>query len=480
MKISHIKSTENNIVLIFVLTLIKFYIFMRFFNALIICLFAFTDYSQETFQIHAKIKDLPSKKIWLISINGDKQKLIDTTYSDNKGTISFNIRPNLPVGLYHIVLDYDKYLELVFNQENISLTSELFELIDSTKIIESEENKVLYQHLKYEKMMNQKMLRLKEVMDEFGLHQKISKLCLKEYKNYIKQKTKNYSNIEVSYPKFYSTALIKARLKKEVLPNLPPQEKLNYLKNHFWDNYDFANISLTSSDALSQKLIDFLELYSSKDYSIEKQERAFIEACDFVLPKTKSSQKVYEFTLDFLVRGFEHFGFEKVLKHLSDNYTIETSCENDARKTSLQKKLDSRKSSMIGIKSPEIVIQKINGETFKLSELESTQTLIVFYASWCSHCRDDLPTLNDWYKEFTTKYPNSLKIVAISIDTDKKEWQNFVEQNQFDFIHVSELKGWESKTTDDYNVYATPTFFLLDKDKNILQKTNILKELIQY
>jgi hypothetical protein len=41
------------------------------------------------------------------------------------------------------------------------------------------------------------------------------------------------------------------------------------------------------------------------------------------------------------------------------------------------------------------------------------------------------------------------------------------------------LKGFGGKSADDFNIYATPTMFLLDREKKILSKPISLMELEQ-
>ncbi|MCD4729534.1 MAG: TlpA family protein disulfide reductase, partial [Bacteroidales bacterium] len=128
----------------------------------------------------------------------------------------------------------------------------------------------------------------------------------------------------------------------------------------------------------------------------------------------------------------------------------------------------------VGKKAPEFVITDINGTELNLKDIKSDYTLLLFWASWCSHCADALPKIHDI---FTGTERKDLEILAISLDTEKEEWVNAVELLDFTWTNCSELKGWDSKVAIDYNVYATPTMFLLDKKKNILAKPITFNEL---
>jgi hypothetical protein len=69
--------------------------------------------------------------------------------------------------------------------------------------------------------------------------------------------------------------------------------------------------------------------------------------------------------------------------------------------------------------------------------------------------------------------------MAISTDTSKTEWTKYLKEEKLDWINVSELKGFNSKAADDYNIFATPTMFLLDKEKKIVAKPISYRELDQ-
>ncbi|MBI5219771.1 MAG: redoxin domain-containing protein [Bacteroidia bacterium] len=94
-----------------------------------------------------------------------------------------------------------------------------------------------------------------------------------------------------------------------------------------------------------------------------------------------------------------------------------------------------------------------------------------------------MPEIKKITDEFNFKLETSnLKLitVAVSLDSDYAQWQKFVtENNLLSFLNFSELKGWKGGVSKQYNVYATPTMFLLDKDKKIIAKPLITDELKQ-
>jgi hypothetical protein len=67
----------------------------------------------------------------------------------------------------------------------------------------------------------------------------------------------------------------------------------------------------------------------------------------------------------------------------------------------------------------------------------------------------------------------------VSLDTSRTEWTSFLKEQKLNWLNGSELKGFNSVSSDEYNIFATPTMFLLDRDKKILAKPISYRELDQ-
>ena len=87
-----------------------------------------------------------------------------------------------------------------------------------------------------------------------------------------------------------------------------------------------------------------------------------------------------------------------------------------------------------------------------------------------------MPKLKTWYDKQKEK---KLEVIAVSLDTSRNDWASFVKKEKLNWINVSELKGYLGKAEDEYNVYATPTMYLLDREKKIIAKPITWRELEQ-
>ena len=69
---------------------------------------------------------------------------------------------------------------------------------------------------------------------------------------------------------------------------------------------------------------------------------------------------------------------------------------------------------------------------------------------------------SNWIKE------KKFEVIAVSIDTTRTDWLNFVRTNNLNWINVSDLKGWSGQATSNYYIYATPTMFLIDRERRLI------------
>lgn len=98
---------------------------------------------------------------------------------------------------------------------------------------------------------------------------------------------------------------------------------------------------------------------------------------------------------------------------------------------------------------------------------ESKITILDFWASWCTPCMNEMPNLVNIYDNYSD---DGLQIVGVSLDNDKKSWQNAVEAMGMKWVQVSDLKGWESAAAQLYQVDAIPHTIILDNEGHILAK----------
>lgn len=108
--------------------------------------------------------------------------------------------------------------------------------------------------------------------------------------------------------------------------------------------------------------------------------------------------------------------------------------------------------------------------SLKLSSLKGKYVLIDFWASWCGPCRKENPNVVKTYNKYKD---DGFTVLSISLDTDQQKWLGAIQADGLIWPnHVSDLGGWNSKVSRQYNVSSIPFTMLIDAEGNIVQ-TNL-------
>jgi cytochrome c biogenesis protein CcmG, thiol:disulfide interchange protein DsbE len=67
----------------------------------------------------------------------------------------------------------------------------------------------------------------------------------------------------------------------------------------------------------------------------------------------------------------------------------------------------------VGEPAPPLLVPQLDGHAFDLAKLHGKVVLINFWATWCSPCRIEMPTLNAFYRRY---HARGLEVLGLSID----------------------------------------------------------------
>jgi thiol-disulfide isomerase/thioredoxin len=260
-----------------------------------------------------------------------------------------------------------------------------------------------------------------------------------------------------------------------VEPVFDPSEGVSYdtfMRQHYFEPVALRDPSLINTNIYTHKVVNYLGFYRSPYASQTEQEDLFIEAIDVIMQNVDYNQEVYDFILNYLIEGFERFKMEKVLVHIAD-FHLSGECETDNKKI-MEQRLMAYQAMAPGKKVSDFVLPDQYNKAHRLSEIDSDYVLLVFWASWCPHCSQLLPRLKKWHEEEASQ--TGFEIVTVSIDTSRFEWEEYLMLNEMPWVNLFEQSGWEGKVARQFNIYATPTMFLLDKQRKILAKPLTFRE----
>lgn len=445
------------------------------------------NYEKKDFKVSGKVKGILSDSVKLLSFYGHQTTIIDTAKVDGDGHFTFKLGKETPPGIYRILLGKsiraqflgggDQFVDLIFAYEDIDFETHFDLPFDSMKVVKSDENKLYYEYLLKKDETLRKLEILQQSLQHYPRSDDFYKVLAKEFDNVYNNFDDYINNIINRNPGKIIAKVVDFEKRPYTDPLLPKKLRDKQARESFFGEKDFTDTLLLFTDLIPAKIIRYLSLYRDETYSQEVQEAEFINAVDVIMAHTTTHDEITNSILNYLIEGFEQFDMETALLHIYDNYVIGNACFDDDRMASLKDRTEAIRRMGTGQPAPDFSLTDVKGRKIGLHDIDAAHTLIAFWASWCAHCTSVMPELHTLYETTDRK---DLEVVSIALENEKNEWLDYIQTHNFSWIDYSSIKGWDCPIARDYFIFGTPTFLLLDKNKNILAKPLNIRDLKTY
>lgn len=423
---------------------------------------------------------LVNQPIKLEGFNGLKTYPISSSIIDENGNFKLNYA-KVDYGVGYLRSADEKPLFVILSGEDIEIVGEALSYTETIKITKGQENQWFEQYAQEHPRREQALsawVYLEKIysLDSLFAVQKTPVQAIQKEKQRIKNEDANFldqlpkeSYVSWFLPtrKLVSSAATVAQYRPEEIPaTIAAFRALDYtdqrlyksglfkdaIESHFW----LLENSGKSLDSV------FLEMQRSIDAMFEKL--VFDEA------------KLNEVT-DYLFDLLERHSLHQASEFLALKVLNEVSCTIDS---DLAKQLETYRAMKKGNIAPDIAFKGDNfGSAYskgnfpkKLSDIPSKYTVVVFAASWCPKCKEEVPEIAKHYPKWKE---NDVEVVLVSLDERKEDYRNFVKD--LPFIATCDFQKWNSPIVNDYYVFGTPTMFLLNEKREILLRPNSVKQM---
>ncbi len=149
----------------------------------------------------------------------------------------------------------------------------------------------------------------------------------------------------------------------------------------------------------------------------------------------------------------------------------------DARLQQIKKRNDLTLETSVGKPFKDFEMADTEDGVHKLSEYIAANkvTLVDFWASWCGPCRAEMPAVKAAYEAYKDK---GFGIVGVSLDNNKEAWLAAIKNLGMEWVHLSDLQGWNCAGAKLYGVNSIPATVLIAQDGTIIAR-NLRGEAIQ-
>lgn len=121
--------------------------------------------------------------------------------------------------------------------------------------------------------------------------------------------------------------------------------------------------------------------------------------------------------------------------------------------------------------APELTLNRLEGGNARLSDYRGKWVLLNFWATWCSPCVAEMPSMEEFSKKFKTK---NMVVLAVSVDRGGPDKvKRFVKQYglTFEIFHDP-----DSEASNRYGVSSLPSTFVINPKGEIVSQADGMRE----
>ena len=117
---------------------------------------------------------------------------------------------------------------------------------------------------------------------------------------------------------------------------------------------------------------------------------------------------------------------------------------------------DRRLPPTVGSPAGDFTLERLDGETVQLSDLQGKAVLVNFWATWCVPCRAEMPLI----EQYAQQYGDQLVVLGVNYAESPRAVADFVAEVGITFPILLDRDG---RTADSYFVRSYPATFFIDQ-----------------
>ncbi|HEX8461856.1 MAG TPA: thioredoxin-like domain-containing protein, partial [Segetibacter sp.] len=274
-------------------------------------------------------------------------------------------------------------------------------------------------------------------------------------------------------------------MKTPEIPKIPAGAKTKadsaypyrYVKDNWWSNVSLSDESLVRTPFFEPKIEDYFKYYVAPDPD------SVISEVNYMLLVSRETPEMFKYLLGRFTDKYinpEYMGQEKVFLFLFDKYYSkgDTTWLNEKQRKFIFDRAYSLMANQLGLQAADMQMLDTAKKATSLYGIEAPYTFLAFWDPNCGHCKETIPRIDSIYE---AKWKaQGVKIVGVNIDEAANDgWKKFIQEHKLDgWIHIyqpKEVRDEEAKKgvanfRQLYDVYKTPTLYLLDAQKRIIGK----------
>ena len=423
---------------------------------------------------------LANQEINLEGFNGLESYPISNAIIDDKGNFQLTYT-KADYGVGYLLSSDKKPLFVILSGEDIEISGEALGYVETIKITKGKENQWFEQYAQEYPKREQALsawiyLEKMYTTDSLFATQQTPNHAIVQEKQRIKAEDSTFL-ADLPKESYVSWFLPTRKLVSGVstIAQYRPTEIPETIQA--FRKLDYTDTRLYKSGLFKDAIESHFWLIENAGLPLDSVYAEMKKSIDVLMEHLINDEKILNEVTDYLFDLLERHSLFAASEYLALKVLNEVSCTID---NDLANQLETYRAMKKGNTAPDILFSGDNfvpGTDFKslpkkLTDLKNDYTVVVFGASWCPKCTEELPKIASLYPKWKDK---GVQVVFVSLDEDQRAYRDFVKT--FPFISTCDYNKWESKIVKDYYVFGTPTMYLLDNKREILLRPNSVNQM---
>ena len=417
----------------------------------------------------------PNQSVSLSVYNGFKREIVETVNTDSFGNFNFKYPANYS-GMGYLLFDEQQGFNFILHNGGIHITGISAGNPDSINFKNSPVNTQLYRFL-YEQQIRESALGAWKYLEKLytvipllktqnkarGIKNEID-ILEKQSLDFIQQQEAG------TYLAWYLPLYTLINDMRVSIHNYP--ERISSHISQF-RNTDLSNPLFYNSGLFPELLQQHFFMLENMGVPLDSVYVEMNNSTDYIISSLiDRNPELLDQTSLFLFNLFEQRSLFTSAEHLSLEMLNQNSCSISPKTSN---RFESYRKMKIGNKAPDIIFgpgidlsdneTEPNNQEECLSRVPNKYKLLVFIASWCPNCQQELIKLSAMYPKLKE---NDVEFVFIWLDKNTLDFKGYAKA--LPWINYCDYLEWNSKPAIDYHVFGTPTMYLLGENLEIISK----------
>jgi thiol-disulfide isomerase/thioredoxin len=432
------------------------------------------------YNINGNFTSLAGQQVKLFGFHDFENYIIDSAQVSEQGEFILSYADK-DMGMGYLAAEDHKSFIVCLSSEDIKLKGKSFIATKTIQILEGEQNQLFEQYTsdyaRREQALSawEYLTKIYKQDSLFSIHKEPQQAIEKEIQRIKAEDSLFFASLNPDgYMRYY----------------LPLRKLVSYVSGIIQHRTEEISVTITSfrnidySDSRLQKSGLLADVIDSHFWLIENSglslDSVFIEmnkSIDVIVENLLSNEPELNKITEYLFKFLEKRSLFKSSEYLALKLLNELGCTINSNFAS---QLESYRAMKKGNLASDFYLEndvvapgyEANKRPKKLSDLKSKYIVVIFGASWCPACPQELSKISGLYKNWKKQ---DVEVVFVSLDEDDKIFKNFT--SVFPFISMCDYQKWESPIVQNYHVFATPTIYLLNNKREILLRPNSVRQL---